>query len=91
MLGSVAGYADGAGEHKENLVIFSTRGGIIVPEKEVTLILPEDDNLITEFRRRGNVYVMDAWVRKNDVVAGALRSGGDVGAVDVPFHRQAQP
>ena len=38
-----------------------------MPEKLVTIILPEDKSKVTEFARKGMVYVMDAWVRKADV------------------------
>ena len=84
-----AGVADGGGESKENLVIVSSRGGVIVPEKEVTIVLPKDDNLITEFRRKGNVYVMDAWVERDKVAVHG--QGDELHAVESSFTRQAQP
>ena len=48
-------------------MIFGKNGGLIVPEKEVKIILPTDRSKVTSFRRHGMVYRMDAWVRKADV------------------------
>ena len=42
---------------------------MIVPERMVQIILPKDTSYVTEFARRGNVYKMDMWVRKDAVVA----------------------
>ena len=61
ILACVAGLAEGGGLGQENLVIFSTRGGVITPEAKTTLVLLSPD-LVTEFDRKGHVYVMDAWV-----------------------------
>ena len=66
-LACVAGIADGPAVGEENLLIFSTRGGIIVPEKLVQIILPQDRSKVTEFARKGMVYVMDAWVKRSEV------------------------
>ena len=58
---------DGPGPGQENYVIFSTKVGVIVPEKHCKIILPKDESLITEFARSGMVYVMDAWVKRSEV------------------------
>ena len=68
VLGCVAAMADGPRKGEEHLVIVSSRGGMIVPEKLVEIKLPEDRSCVTEFNRRGMVYKMDLWVRKSDVV-----------------------
>ena len=68
MLACVAGLCDGPSKGAENLVIFSSRGGCIVPESEVKVTMPTNAKNVTEFSRRGMVYQMDAWVRKEDVV-----------------------
>ena len=68
-LACVAGLAGGPAAGLENLVILLSKGGSIVPERMVTLILPKDKPDVTEFSRKGHVYVMDAWVRKQDVIA----------------------
>ena len=53
---------------KEKKISFSSRGGIIPPDSETTISLQNETSKLTEFNRRGMVYVMDAWVRKADVV-----------------------
>ena len=82
MLACVAGLADGTGPGSEQLVIFSTRGGIITPEAQTKIILPKDTSLISEFDRRGNVYVMDIWVDSAKAV-------GNAQVEIAPFPRQA--
>ena len=74
-LGSVGGITDA-----ENFVIFHRNGGWIVPEKHTTIILPKDKALITDFKRHGMVYRMDAWVKRSEVQK-------DVKMKDVDFRR----
>ena len=58
MLACVAGLADGSGPGTGNLILFFTRGCIITPEAETHLILPNRRSKVTDFERKGNVYVM---------------------------------
>lgn len=76
-LGCAAGLADGPAPGRENYGIFSSKGGAIVPEKAVTLVLPKDKEKATQFDRRGMVYVMAAWVD----IADAAKSVGNHGSV----------
>ena len=69
--------------------MFSSRGCIIVTETEVTITLPKDDNLTPEFQRKGDVYVVDAWVDRDKVV-GTVQAW-ELHAVESSFTRQAQP
>ena len=83
-LACVAGVADGLAKGKENLASFGSKGGVIVLEAAVNITLPTDKTLITEFDRRGMVYVLDAWVKTKDV---AGKASGDK---NTGFQRQAR-
>ena len=83
MLACVAGLADGAGPGGENLVMFSSRGGVITPEAQTKTISPRDKQSMTEFDRKGNVYVMDIWVPADKAVG---KSEVEIAS----FHRQGQ-
>ena len=56
----------------------------MVPEKAVKLILPDDESLVTHFDRRGMVYVLDAWVDSEHVVAKSDKHSSQ------GFHRQVR-
>ena len=73
ILASVGGIADGPEAGSENYIIFGPKGGIITPIKFTTITLSKDENLTTNFDRKGNVYVMDAWIKKHM----AIPSAGD--------------
>ena len=47
----------------KNHVLYSRNGGWIIPEKDVKILVKEGAK-VTPFSRKGNTYVMDAWVRK---------------------------
>ena len=62
-ISSVGGITDA-----ENVVIFGRTGGMVIPEKDVKIIV-KDHSRLTNFRRHGMVYRMDAWVKAADVRA----------------------
>ena len=63
-------------------MIVGSKGGLVVPEADVNVLLPNDRSLVTEFNRRGMVCVLDAWVEK------AVVAGTDADKDNADVHRQ---
>ena len=75
-ISSVGGITDA-----ENFALFGRAGGMIIPEKDVKIIV-KDHSKVTKFRRHGMVYRMDAWVRASDVRSKQAPAS---------FHRRGSP
>ena len=61
----MAGSADGARPGKENFIIAPSKGWVTTPVPQTTIKLRDNVDAVTEFMRRGDVYVMDAWIPKD--------------------------
>ena len=61
ILACVAQVCDG-----ENDVLFRKNGGMIIPVGDAKISIKPNSN-VTHFRRRGNTYAMDAWVKRKGV------------------------
>ena len=66
ILACVAMVCDGSTQGS-NIVIFKKNGGLVVPENDVKIVI-KPGSPVTNIRRKGNTYGMDAWVKRQRAV-----------------------
>ena len=60
-----------------NSVLFRKNGGLVIPDKDLKVII-RPGSPVTNVRRRGNTYGLDAWVKRSQLQKSPKSNAMDV-------------